>query len=130
MALYSGITKQRTHVRQQGWRFWAGMSVALAVASGAFVVGDDALNGVTAAILDASLTDAVVVADPAPTGAGSTLPTPGSDDRDSVAAATMGERSAGKSRESQTNEEQRRLILLQVLLNSAGLRYFGGLSKH
>jgi hypothetical protein len=129
MALYSRITKQRTHVRQQGWRFWAAISMALAVASGAFVVGDDALNGVTAAILDASLTDAVVVADPAPTGAGSTLPTPGSDDRDSAAAAT-GEPSTGKSRESQTSEDQRRLILLQVLLNSAGLRYFGGLSKH
>jgi hypothetical protein len=124
MALYSGVTKQWTQTRRQGWRFWAGLGVALAVASVAVAFHDHAVNVVTAAILDDDPTDAVVVADdPAPTGA---LPPPRFDDRGSASAATPG---TGESPASRTSEDQRRLLLLYAL-NSNGLSYFGGLSKH
>jgi hypothetical protein len=124
MALYSSVTKQWTQTRRQGWRFWAGLGVALAVASVAVPFRDNAVNVVTAAILDDNPTDAGVVADdPVPTGA---LPPPGLDDRSSASAATPG---TGEPAAARTSEDRRRLILLYAL-DGAGLRYFGGLSKH
>jgi hypothetical protein len=109
MAFYSGVTKQWTQTRRPHWRFWAGLGVALAVASIAVPFRDDALNVVTAAVPGGNPTDAVVVANPAPTDTGPTLPP--------------------SSAASRTSEEQRRLILLYHP-DGAGLRYFGGLSKH
>jgi hypothetical protein len=126
MALYSGVTKQWTEARRRNWRFLAGISAALAVASVAVAFGDDALNGVTAAVLGGNPTDAVIIADPAPNDGRSTLPPPGFDDRGSASAATP---STGGSPASRTSEDQRRLLLLHAL-NSTGLSYFGGLSKH